>query len=375
MRFDIMPSLTDEQRRELESLRRRVSDADDAVLRSLADRAALTKQIGALRALDDGPVGFSPVNEREVLDRVDAAGAGDFPKRGLGAVFREIVSACRSLESTLRVAYDGPPGSLAHEAARKKFGASIELLACEGPRACIELVERGHADTAIFVLESSHEGLLAPSLDAIADSELKIIAEAEASGRIHVLNATGNLQDIEKVYAAPAERAACARFLATNLPRATILDTRTAEMAAQLASQDHGAAALGGDVLADLMQLVIARGNVSDSVGEQARCAVLAARPTTRSGRDVTAFLITVDDAPGALLRVLKPLADRDLNLRRIQSRPRNVTPEGRDAGRMFRFFLEVAGHVTDRPLVTAFDEMRRGVRELKIVGSYASKS
>ena len=81
---------------------------------------------------------------------------------------------------------------------------------------------------------------------------------------------------------------------------------------------------------------------------------------------------MTLDDAPGALLAILKPLADRGLNLRRIQSRPR---PLGEEGARHFRFFMEVAGHVTDRPLIAAFDDMRRGVRELKILGSYSSKS
>lgn len=369
-----MAPLSEDQRRELESLRKQISEVDDVLIHALADRAGFSKKIGALRALDDGPAGISPAAERALLDRLEQAGAGEFPKRGLVAVFREILGACRGLESSLRVAYDGPPGSLAHEAARKRFGASAEMLPCDGPRACVELVEREHADIAVFVLESSHEGLLSPALDAIADTELKIIGEAEAAGRIHVLNRTGNLGDIEKVYAAPAERAACARFLATNLPRATILDTRTAQMAAQLASEDHGAAALGGDVMADLLDLVIARGNVADSMGEQARCALMAARPTTRSGRDVTAFLITLDDAPGALLRVLKPLAERDLNLRRIQSRAR-ASGETKEQSRTFRFYMEVSGHVTDRSLITAFDDMKRGVRELKIAGSYASKS
>jgi chorismate mutase/prephenate dehydratase len=95
-------------------------------------------------------------------------------------------------------------------------------------------------------------------------------------------------------------------------------------------------------------------------------------RPAPRTGHDTTAFVINLDDSPGALFRVLKPLADRDLNLRRIQSRPR---AKAEDGGRAYRFFMEVAGHSTDRPLVTAFEEMKRGTRQLKILGSYPSKS
>ena len=142
-------------------------------------------------------------------------------------------------------------------------------------------------------------------------------------------------------------------------------------MAAQLAAEDHGAAALGGATLAEMFNLQIARGNVADESGEHVRCAVLSNRPSARTGHDTTAFVVTLDDAPGALFRVLKPLADRDLNLRRIQSRPRTKGEEGE----AYRFFIELAGHVTDRPLVTALDEMKRLVRQLKILGSYPSKS
>jgi chorismate mutase/prephenate dehydratase len=364
--------MTQDQERELAELRKELDEADDAILAALAKRAALSKKVSALRQREGAPRGYSPVRERQVAERIEQRGAGDFPKRALLPVFREILSACTALEAPLRVAFEGPPGSLAHEAARKRFGASAEYLPCEGPRAALQLVEREHADTAVLVLESGKEGLLQPSLDALAESELKVVDEIETDARIHLLNVTGNLQNIEKVYAAPAERTAAARFLANNLPRAQVLDTRTPAMAAQLAAEDHGAAALGGGTLAEMFGLQIARGNVSDEIGEHVRCAVLSTRPSARTGKDTTAIVIELDDAPGALFRVLKPLADRDQNLRRIQSRPR---AKGGGEERAYRFFLELSGHVTDRALVTALDEMKRGVRQLKILGSYPSKS
>ena len=362
----------DDQRKELESIRRQIDEVDDAILEALANRAALAKRMSAIK--DDTPRGYSPKRQREVLDRVDAKGAGDFPKRSIAAVFREVLSACFALEGPMRVSFEGPPGSIGHEAARTKFGAAAEYLACEGPRAALELVEREHADAAVIVLESSAEGLLQPALDALADASCKLVGEVEIDARVHVLNKTGNMHDVEKVYAAPAERVACARFLSTNLPRAQVMDTRTTAMAAQLAAEDHGAAALGGDIVGEMFGLQVARGNVADMIGEHVRACVASMRPAQRTGHDTTSFVISLDDSPGALFRVLKPLADRDLNLRRIQSRPR-AAREASDAGRAYRFFMEVAGHSTDRPLVTAFEEMKRGTRLLKILGSYPSKS
>ncbi len=364
-------TMTRDQERELAELRQSLDEVDDAILAALAKRASLSKAVSALRQQEGAVRAYSPVRERQIMDRIEAKGAGEFPKRALIPVFREILAASTALEAPLRVAYEGPPGSLAHDGARKRFGASAEYLACESPRAALTLVEREHADTAVLVLESGKEGLLQPALDALADSELKIVDEIETDARTHLLNVTGNLQNVEKVYAAPAERAAAARFLATNLPRAQVLDTRTPAMAAQLAAEDHAAAALGGGTLAEMFGLQVARGNVSDEAGEHVRCAVLSMRPSARTGRDTTAIVITLEDAPGALFRVLEPMAKRDLNLRRIQSRPPSKEKEG---SRSYRFFVEIAGHVTDRSLVTAFDEVKRSVGQLKILGSYPSK-
>jgi chorismate mutase/prephenate dehydratase len=365
--------MTQDQDRELAELRKELDEVDDALLASLAKRAAVSRKIGALRQQTETPRAFSPVRERQVIDRLETRGAGELPKRAIAPIFREILSACTALEAPMRVAYEGPSGSLAHEAARKRFGASAEYLPCEGPRAALQLVEREHADVAVIVLESSQEGLLQPTLDALAETDIKIVDEMETDARLHLLSVNGNLQSIEKVYAAPAERTAAARFLATNLPRAQVLDTRTPAMAAQLAAEDHGAAALGGATLAEMFGLQIARGNVADELGEHARCAIVSNRPSTRTGHDTTALVVTLDDAPGALFRVLEPMAKRDLNLRRIQSRPRAKGEPS--ATRTYRFFLELAGHVTDRTIVTAIEETKRLVRELKILGSYPSKS
>jgi chorismate mutase/prephenate dehydratase len=366
-----MAKTPEERERALGQLRAELDAVDDALLAALAKRAAISRQVAAVRADAERPKGWSPRRDREVLERLENHGAGEFPKRAILPVFREILAACTSLEAPLRVAYEGPPGSLGHETARKRFGQASDYLACEGARAAIDLVERDHADVAVVVLESSHEGLLQPALDSIFDAELKIVDEVENDARIHVLNRTGNLGDVEKVYAAPGERAAAARFLANNLPRATALDTRTPAMAAQLAAADDGAAALGGGVLAEMFGLEIARGNVGDEAGEHVRAAVLSTRPAPRTGHDATAVVLTLDDAPGALFRVLKPLADKDLNLKRIQSRPRARGES--DGNKSYRFFFEVAGHVTDRALVAALEEVKRSVRALKILGSYPS--
>ena len=95
------------------------------------------------------------------------------------------------------------------------------------------------------------------------------------------------------------------------------------------------------------------------------RYAIAGARPAIRSGKDTTCLLFSVDDSPGALFDVLRHFAERGVNLKKLQSRP--VSGKGWD----YVFYVEVSGHVTDRPLVTALEAVKRGTKYLKVLGSF----
>jgi len=107
-------------------------------------------------------------------------------------------------------------------------------------------------------------------------------------------------------------------------------------------------------------------GDPSDRV----RYAVVGARPSSRTGEDVTALVFNVADTPGALIDVLRQFAERGVNLLRIQSQP--AQPLQATPGWTYLFFVEVAGHTTDRPLVTAFEDVKRLTKFFKVLGSYS---
>ena len=92
---------------------------------------------------------------------------------------------------------------------------------------------------------------------------------------------------------------------------------------------------------------------------------MVGARPSSRTGDDVTSLVFSVQDAPGSLLDVLKVFAERGINLSNIQSHP----VEGQTW--QYLFYVDMAGHFTDRPLVMAFEEMKRITRFFKVLGSY----
>ena len=112
---------------EMEALRAGIDEVDEEIIGLLDRRARLARRIGEIKQ-KNGLEAYAPARERAVLNRVAALSAGDFPKEGFEAVFREIISSSISLEARLKVAYLGPEATFTHEAALRMFGASVELV-------------------------------------------------------------------------------------------------------------------------------------------------------------------------------------------------------------------------------------------------------
>src|SRR5690606_24165956 len=92
---------------------------------------------------------------------------------------------------------------------------------------------------------------------------------------------------------------------------------------------------------------------------------VIGQERPTRTGQDRTMLALAVGDAPGSLYRALQPFADRGINLTRIESRP------ARGTSWRYLFIVELDGHMTDRSVLTAVEEVRAASRHVKLLGSY----
>ncbi|HZU82757.1 MAG TPA: ACT domain-containing protein, partial [Polyangiaceae bacterium] len=200
---------------------------------------------------------------------------------------------------------------------------------------------------------------------ALAASDLRIAEMLDGSFDLHLMNRTGQPSDIEKIFATPADHAACERFLAGQSSHPPVLEAKTPRMSCEAAAQDPRAAAIASETLGGQFGLEVARRSILDRRGDRVRHAVIGPRPSGRTGQDVTSLVFTVRDAAGSLLDVLKVLAERGVNLTNIQSHP------VRGEAWSYLFYVELAGHLTDRQLVTAFEEMKRLTRSFKVLGSY----
>jgi chorismate mutase/prephenate dehydratase len=351
-----------ESKREAEELRQEIAKLDAQLLTALDKRARASRRLGELRK-EQAP--SLPLRDHAAIRALVARSTGDMPEDALLDVFREIFAACLPLELPVRVAFVGSEGSQGHAAARRRFGRGSTLVAAETTAAALEEVTRKRAEFAVVPFETTSEGPVQSTIVALMSSDLRIAEVLDAAFDLHLMNRTGNLADVEKIYATPPDRALCQRFLASLTPHPSVLDVKTPAMACQLAVEDHGAAAIVSEEFGAQLGLEVARRNIRDAAGDRVRHAVVGARPSGRTGEDVTSLVFSVQDAPGSLLDVLKVFAERGINLTNIQSHP----TQGETWS--YLFHVEMAGHFTDRPLVMAFEEMKRITRFFKVLGSY----
>ncbi|MES1207163.1 MAG: prephenate dehydratase, partial [Pseudomonadota bacterium] len=306
---------------ELRSIRAEIDRTDDEVLRLLNHRARFVARVAELKEKMKVPF-YVPSRERQIVERLTAANTGPFPTEAIRSVFQEVFSACLSLEKTVRVAYLGPEGTFSHMAVKRQFGQSARAIPIKTIAAVFEEVERGSADLGVVPVENSTEGMINHTLDSFVESDLKISAEIMLKISLCLLaRAETELERVERVYSIPVALAQCRRWLATHLPRATLVESSSTAEAARSAHGDAHGVAVASEMAAKLYDLQVLKRNIEDLTQNVTRFLVLGRQQAEPTGHDKTSVLLTTRDQPGILFRVLGGFAERGLNMTKIESR------------------------------------------------------
>jgi chorismate mutase/prephenate dehydratase len=352
-------------KQELAELRTKIDAADDAILAMLNQRAEHVRRVADLKTAISVPF-YVPSRERQIAERLAATNPGPFPSESIRSVFQEIFSACLTLEKRVRVAYLGPEGTFSDIAVKKQFGLSARSVPMGTIPSVFEEVERGNADYGVVPVENTTEGMVTHTLDTFLDSDLKVSAEIALEVTMCLLARPDvSIGQIERVYSVPVALAQVRRWLAANLPRATLVESRSTAEAARLARDDARGAAIGSELAAKLNELVVLRRKIEDLAHNMTRFLVLGRDQAEPTGRDKTSLLLVTRDEPGILYRVLGAFAERGLNMTKIESRPSRRRPWE------YVFFVDIDGHERDEPVATAIADVRKASETVKVLGSY----
>jgi chorismate mutase/prephenate dehydratase len=115
------------------------------------------------------------------------------------------------------------------------------------------------------------------------------------------------------------------------------------------------------------MDLEVLATDIEDRPDNTTRFLVLGRKLFEPSGEDRTTLLVSVShgQAPGALFRLLEPLARHRVSMTRIESRP------SRRRKWDYVFFIDLEGHCADKPVAQALAALKRRASLFRILGSY----
>jgi len=345
-------------------LRQKIDSLDQEILRLLNERAEVALEVGKVKS-GSRIVPYNPQREEGILRRLESSSQGSFPGRAISRVFREVISACRSLEAELTVAYLGPPATYTHLACIEHFGGSVEPVPKESIQEVFEAVEREKANFGMVPIENSTEGVVNRTLDMFIDADVKICGEILIRISHDLLSMSGRAEDVERIYSHPQALAQCRQWLRKNFPQAQMAESVSTAKAAQMAAQDPKAAAVASSLAAELYGLNVIESRIEDYLNNYTRFLVLGLHAGERTGRDKTSLLFSIPDSPGALYEILKPFSEKSINLTKIESRPIKDKPWE------YVFFLDFEGHATDPHIREAAAELKKKVLFLKLLGSY----
>lgn len=348
---------------ELAFHRKEINRLDGEIVRLLNDRIQHALNIGEIK-LRNGQEIYAPHREKDVFDRVKSLNQGPMKNDSLCAIYREVMSAALALQKTLRVAYFGPEATFTHQAALKRFGASLTYLPEKTVADVFTEVGKGRADYGVAPVENSDEGIVNNTLDMLVDTDLKVVAQIMMCIR-QCLIGHGKREEIKRVYAHPQAVAQCRFWIQRSLPLAKIIEATSSIQAAELAVKDKEGAVLASNLIAEKYDMDILEDNVQDSQTNYTRFLVLGRQCPPRTGKDRTSLMISVADKVGALFEALEPFTRYKVNMARVESRP------NKRKALEYYFFLDIEGHIEDTEVSQAIKELEQKGAFVKILGSY----
>ncbi len=353
----------------LDQLRQKIDALDLEILERLNERARCALEVAEVKQQEAGdvaPVYYRPEREAQVLRNIMARNPGPLSDEKVSLVYRQIMSACLALEEPLQVAYLGPEGTFTQLATLKQFGHAVIGM----PMVTVDDVFREvAAETChygVVPVENSTEGVISHTLDSFLSSSLRICGEVVMRIHHHLMIAPDADENaISKIYSHQQTLAQCRRWLDGHYPKIPRLTATSNAEAARRVIEEKDAAAIAGEIAAEIYGLRILSKKIEDLEDNTTRFLVVGREDVGRSGNDKTSIMVSTHNQPGALYKLLEPFHRYGISLTSIETRP------SRTGMWSYVFFIDFEGHREDDNVRKVLDEIDGDALEVKWLGSY----
>lgn len=266
----------------------------------------------------------------------------------------------------MRVAFQGERGAYSEEALLQRY-PEAQPVPSHALDDVFEGVATGEVDAAVVPVENSQAGSIARTYDLLRQHDLFITGEIILPIEHCLMALPGQaLSDITRVHSHPSALAQCQAFLDEHAME-PVAEPDTAGSARTVAEDDLvGEGALAGHQAAVDHGLEILAEDVATTPHNRTRFVVLEREAADRGpGEHKTSLVFATDHRAGALYQALTPLAEHEVNMLKLESRPSRGRPWE------YVFHLDVEGHRDDEHLRQALSQLGRVTTFVKVLGSY----
>ena len=348
----------------LKDIRNKIDQLDLSILKSLSQRVELVMKAGKIKKFSKDTSFYKPEREAQIIRTIISNNKSSLSKESLEIIYKEIISACFVREKEIEVYFLGPRGTYSELACKKNFGSSVNSTACKTISDVFEAINDDNS-YGIVPLENSTEGAVNSTLDALQNTNLKICGELEMPIRHSLLAKQEEIEKIKNIYGHQQSLAQCKNKIQNLLPKAKLIPVESSGLALNKAGIGNFNACIAHQSFATDNNLVICKKNIEDKTNNTTRFIILGLSSPLKSGLDKTSIIISLENKPGSLSKILKIFESSSVNLSYIQSRPSKLDKWS------YSFFLDFEGHSETKKISSLMDRLESKSLNLKLLGSY----
>ena len=262
-----------------------------------------------------------------------------------------------------KISFQGEHGAYSETSARRFFENDIEAVPCRTFHDALDETESGNSDCAVLPVENSIEGSVGQSFDAILSSDLHAVGEIYLEIH-HCLISNGKIDEIDTVYSHPQALGQCSDFIQKKSLK-TVPTYDTAGSVKIIKDLSERCAAIASKNAAEIYSMPIIQEEIENNPNNVTRFLIFSKQQTEPTTNDKTSIIFSINHEPGTLYEIIKEFSNNDVNLTKIESRPK------KGATWEYNFYLDFVGHISDPKISSMLDNLKKKTKFLKIIGSY----
>ena len=275
--------------------------------------------------------------------------------------------------SKIKIAFQGEPGAYSHIAINEVF-KNPEIKTCSTFEETFKTAFEDDSYKIIIPLENSLAGRVADIHYLLPKYKLQIHAEHFQKVEHNLLSKNdAEMKDIKCVRSHAQAIGQCQKIIMNNRFK-TIISADTAGSAKELAEgKDKSIAAIASKLSAKIYNLKILKENIEDEKGNVTRFLIMGKnvqQPEFEKGKKyITTCTFRLKSEPAALYKSLGGFATNQVNMTKLESfSVKNTFAQT-------NFYLDFEGHLDEKPVQNAMEELGFHTQSLDILGVYQASN